>query len=58
MTKKLLDKINRAASEISKLKKAASNYVVVSSQVAEHLNNIFNKKEIRREKIRSIYGLS
>ena len=55
MSRELIDKLNRAANEINKLQKAASNYVVVNSHIAEKLKNLFDKKELRKQKIKEIY---
>ena len=53
MSKELIGKLNRAADEINRFRKAASNYVVVDKKVAEQLNNLL--KQIRKEKIKEIY---
>ena len=55
MSRELIDKLNRAANEINKLQKAASSYVVVNSHFAEKLKNLFDKKELRKQKIKEIY---
>lgn len=55
MSKSLIDKLNKAANEINKLQKAASNYVVVNSHIAEKLKVLFDKRKLRKQKIKDIW---